>query len=227
MNEDRITVAILRERGKYAQREIAGKVENMAEDLAKKGIKVFIRFRIKSDGSCKEKIFRCGYESPEELSDILGYRFICLYAEDIPIVCDYLDRVFAIEKTKDYINSPKPLNMGGYCGAIHKKTHIHCMYEDKQVSVPTEFQVTSLLMNAIWELDHPTLYKCEDENPNAYEENKEILAYVKAIEEIYTRRRKTQESASVKTWPSGESIPEESEESEETFGDPTAEETPQ
>jgi len=213
MDEDKITYDILKVRAEYAKEETDGKINNMVKDLAQKGIKVIIRSRIKTYESAKEKTLRCKC-TMEQLSDFLGYRIITMYEEDIPIVGNYIDHRFVVKKTKDYLNNPKPLEMGGYCGAIHKKSDIQCMCDETPVSVPTEFQVVSLLMNANWELDHATCYKCKDDNPNALEENREILEHLKAIETIYARRRKKAGKEECRIWPTSEpeqEVPSESE----------------
>lgn len=185
--------ACLHERAEYALNEVEGKIRNIIRDLAKKhGGKVVIHHyhsRIKSLKSILEKMERQGYLTVEQITDLLGFRLVCLFPEYIPEVCEAIDREFAVDRTKNYIDDPKPPERGGYTGAVHKKISVQVTVEGKKVTVPMEIQVTDVIMSAVWETEHDINYKSREEDQYAQDDNQILIACVKAIHMITSKRR--------------------------------------
>ena len=152
----------LEKHAKRALNEVKGKIDNIVDDITEElGAEAInkVQCRIKTPESAAEKVLRWDYTGLGDLTDVLGFRIICLFQEDIESVCTAIDREFAVKKTKDYLHNPKSLEDGGYCGAIHKKIDVQCSYHGIKVIVPLEIQVTDVLAHAIWERDHAQDYK--------------------------------------------------------------------
>lgn len=184
---------ILRERAEYAQDEVEGKIKNIIRDLRKthKGRVVVHHYhsRIKTLKSAVEKMKRQNYTGLEEITDLLGYRLVCLFPEDIQEVCAVIDREFAVIKTKDYIHDPKPPERGGYTGAVHKKIMVQVTCDGVRVSVPMEIQITDVIMSAVWETEHDINYKSGEEDANAQDDNQILIGCVNTIHVIVSKRR--------------------------------------
>ncbi len=188
-----VSYEVLRERAEYARDEVEGKIKNIIRDLRKThGGKVVVHHyhaRIKTLDSAKEKMMRRHYQSLEDISDLLGYRLVCLLQEDIDEVCAAIDREFAVVKTKDYIHDPKPPERGGYTGAVHKKIMVQVTCGGIRVSVPMEVQITDVIMSAVWETEHEDNYKSTEENINAQDDNQILIGCVNTIHIIVAKRR--------------------------------------
>lgn len=184
---------ILLERAEYARNEVEGKIKNIIRDLQKThdGHTVVHHYhaRIKSLESCIKKMESRGYEGLHEITDFLGYRLVCLYQKDISDVCAAIDREFAVDSDKDYINDPKPPEKGGYTGAVHKKIKVQVTCGGLKVSVPMEIQVTDVIMSAVWETEHDDNYKSDKKTDvNAQDDNQILIGCVNTIHTIVAKR---------------------------------------
>lgn len=183
---------VLQERAEYARDEVEGKIKNIIRDLKKLKGRVVVHHhhsRIKTLESAKEKMVRQKYQSLDEITDLLGYRLVCLFPEDIEEVCAAIDREFAVIKTKDYIHDPKPPERGGYTGAVHKKIMVQVTCGGIRVTVPMEIQITDVIMSAVWETEHDINYKGGEDDANAQDDNQILIGCVNTIHIIVAKRR--------------------------------------
>lgn len=181
----------LAKHAKRALNEVKGKIDNIVDDISEEfGEETInkVQHRIKTAHSAAEKAIFYSYESLDELTDVLGFRIICLFQEDIENVCRAIDREFAVKKTKDYLHDPKSIDEGGYCGAIHKKIDVQCSYHGVKVIVPLEIQVTDVIAHAIWERDHAQDYKNKKRTVNK-DRRTQIIEKMAALEKLTGRNR--------------------------------------
>ena len=127
----------------------------------------YIKSRIKSEESMKEKLKRKGYEinlknALDKVHDAAGIRIICTFADDVYDIAQMIKKYDDIEivKEKDYIKNPKengyrsyhlviivPLNIDG---TIHK--------------VYLEIQIRTIAMDFWSSLEHQMKYKKNIQN---------------------------------------------------------------
>ena len=128
----------------------------------------YIKSRVKSEDSMKEKLQRKGLEVNLEnaltkIHDAAGIRIICTFVDDVYDVAEMIKKYDDVEviNEKDYIKNPKengyrsyhliikiPLNIAGY---IHK--------------VYLEIQIRTIAMDFWSSLEHQMKYKKDIQNP--------------------------------------------------------------
>lgn len=140
-------------------------ITNMIKDLEENAGREVIyakKNRVKTYSSVCEKCARKGV-TLSEISDVAGVKIVCIYKDDIAIVSELLDQLFATIRTKDFYRSPKA---NGY-RSIHKIVKVTTTVRGRQVFVPTEIQIRSALQDAFWSQEHIACYKNDDKDPKA------------------------------------------------------------
>ncbi len=128
----------------------------------------YIKTRVKSEESMKEKLIRRGCEPTIEnaltkVHDAAGIRIICAYIDDVydvvEMIKSYKDLKVVIEK--DYIKNPKPNGYRSY--HIVFELSLDLAGEIKPVFV--EIQIRTIAMDFWSSLEHEMKYKKDIKNP--------------------------------------------------------------
>lgn len=121
-----------------------------------------IESRIKTPQSIIRKLQRKGMPiSPESarahLTDIAGVRVICCYVDDIYALADLLTQKsgFALRRTKDYIQNPKPNGYRSFHMIVDVPVHMSTGTEQ----APVEIQIRTIAMDFWASLEHQLHYK--------------------------------------------------------------------
>jgi len=129
-------------------------------------------FRIKSDGSMREKLRRSGLEETAEnalrkLTDAIGVRIVCLFIDDV-YECVRRLRSFpgcTVVTEKDYIRNAKPNGYRSY----HMILDVTAPEEDVDGQTPGHFfvevQLRTIAMDTWAALEHEMKYKKNISNP--------------------------------------------------------------
>ncbi len=128
----------------------------------------YIKSRIKSEESMKEKLKRKGLEVNLEnaltkIYDAAGIRIICTFADDVYDIVEMIKKYDDIEivKEKDYIKNPKENGYRSYHLVI--KVPLNIAGEIHKVYL--EIQIRTIAMDFWSSLEHQMKYKKNIENP--------------------------------------------------------------
>lgn len=131
--------------------------------------------RIKQKSSLIGKLIRKGhkYHTLDDITDLVGFRVITLFSDDVDRVASYMEKMFdidwgeSIDKRKMHEMSSFGYNSLHYICRIPKT-----MYEDKQHpelnDIRFEVQMRSTLQHAWAAMNHDLGYKSEIETPPEY-----------------------------------------------------------
>lgn len=131
--------------------------------------------RIKQRSSLIGKLIRKGhkYHTLDDITDLVGFRVITLFSDDVDRVASYMEKMFdidwgeSIDKRKMHEMSSFGYNSLHYICRIPKT-----MYEDKQHpelnDIRFEVQMRSTLQHAWAAMNHDLGYKSEIETPPEY-----------------------------------------------------------
>jgi len=132
--------------------------------------------RLKNPGSVKDKMIKKGIgleQLREQILDIIGFRIIVHFLEDIPDIIAALRKLPGLElsedeRFEDYITKPK---ITGY-----RSIHINAAYhsEGGGVQVPFEIQIRTTLQHAWATKSHLLVYKIDD-IPERWQKHFKIL----------------------------------------------------
>ena len=132
----------------------------------------YIKKRIKSEDSIKDKLDRSGisynYDNiRSRFHDIAGIRIVCPFLRDVNEVIDFIrtNPYFDVVKEKDYINNPKASGYRSYHMIVNVKDSV--LDGDKIRILPVEIQIRTLAMDCSADLEHETRYKKEHSNRDA------------------------------------------------------------
>ena len=127
----------------------------------------YIKSRIKSEDSIKEKLQRKGFEVNLEnaltkIYDVAGIRIICTFVDDVYDIVQMIKKYDDIEivKEKDYIKNPKENGYRSYHLVI--KVSLNIAGEINKVYL--EIQIRSIAMDFWSSLEHQMKYKKNIEN---------------------------------------------------------------
>lgn len=128
----------------------------------------YIKSRIKSPESVRQKLIRKGYEVNLEnmvtqLDDIAGIRVVCSFVPDIYQLADMIGRQndLTVLSVKDYIKKPKE---SGY-KSFHMNVSVPIFLSNRVVDTQVEIQIRTIAMDFWASLEHKIYYKFEGNAP--------------------------------------------------------------
>ncbi len=139
-------------------------LEELNQGLKRSGIRLQgIEHRIKERDSLREKISRKNdkYDSLYDITDLLGIRIICYFAEDVDRIAAVVGKLFDVdrENSVDERKEIGPNNFG------YLSLHYICSlkkngkYPEGLTEIPFEIQMRSSLQNIWAEIEHDFGYK--------------------------------------------------------------------
>ena len=135
----------------------------LLENLKKQKIKIHgINHRIKGEKSLAGKLSRPDkiYGSLSDITDLLGFRIVCYFEDDIDLIGRVVEQSFAI----DYDNSIDKRQIAEPSLFGYQSLHYVCHLEDK-TSLPFEIQIRSILQHTWAEIEHDLGYKFPESVP--------------------------------------------------------------
>lgn len=159
---------------KQLYRELGGVVYSLLKTLIVNDVHTHqITYRIKTRESLSNKIVRKNYKysSLEEVTDIVGFRVILFFEDDVSEV----ERIIRQEFLVDEINSVDKMSLDtdkfGY-RSLHfvvsmNNVRLQLPEYEKFRSIRFEIQVRSILQHSWAEIEHDIGYKGESEIPNS------------------------------------------------------------
>ena len=137
----------------------------LSDAFSKAGIVIAnIESRVKTYESLEGKLRLKGskYHSLEDITDILGFRIITFYIDDVDKVASVVERLFQID-WENSVDKRKLLEIDSFG---YLSLHYICSYD----SFPFRFEVQmrTLLQHAWANMDHDTGYKSGVEVPRRY-----------------------------------------------------------
>lgn len=194
--------SILSEFSKYDQAlnilsEKLNKFNQECLDLGEDNPIEYIKYRIKTEGSIKDKLlnkFNLEYtnENIDKINDVVGVRIVCTFLSDIEKVVDYIkkDLGFTIINTKDYISNPKDSGYSSY----HIIVAVPIIINGKEDFVKAEIQVRTTAMDVLSTHDHRINYKQKyNENFELEKELKDttvfVREFVKELNDLYLKNK--------------------------------------
>lgn len=128
----------------------------------------YIKSRIKSSDSIKQKLVRKGCEVNLEnmitqIDDIAGIRIVCSFVPDIYQLADMIGRQndLTVLSVKDYIKKPKE---SGY-KSFHMNVSVPIFLSNRVVETQVEIQIRTIAMDFWASLEHKIYYKFEGNAP--------------------------------------------------------------
>ncbi len=152
-------------RYRHALSNARSEIENILDDYQRSAGRNVIYShpdRIKTLPSLLEKCNR-KHLSPDKIDDIAGAKIVVLFEDDIEPICELLRNAFVIKEEDDYLSNPKD---NGY-RAVHLTAVIKTTVDGRQVQVPVEIQVKTVLSDALWSMEHVVRYKKGTPDPRA------------------------------------------------------------
>ena len=149
--------------GIYEQLEntVADILENA---LKQSGIMVFqLSHRLKTEESLRGKLEKKGdkYESAKDLTDLLGVRVICYFADDVDRIAEKIEEIFIIDR-ENSVDKRRVLedDQFGYM-SLHYICHLSPEQSDSEDlwKIRFEIQIRSVLQHAWAEINHDIGYK--------------------------------------------------------------------
>lgn len=129
----------------------------------------YIKSRIKSPDSIKQKLMRKGCEVNLEnmitqIDDIAGIRIVCSFVPDIYQLADMIGRQndLTVLSIKDYIKKPKA---SGY-KSFHMNVTVPIFLSNRVVDTQVEIQIRTIAMDFWASLEHKIYYKFEGHAPD-------------------------------------------------------------
>jgi len=120
-----------------------------------------MKWRVKNPIRIARKLHRLGHDVTaqsmrENLTDIVGFRIICAFSQDIKTIVDMLKTMpdTKIIREKDYITNPKPSGYRSY----HLIIEIPVYYLGTTEIVPVEIQLRTSAMDFWATLEHKVQY---------------------------------------------------------------------
>ena len=119
--------------------------------------------RIKTMESIKEKIVRKNYSGVSELRDILGFRVICFFSQDVDIVAEKIAEHFRIDYSLS-VDKRKLIDVRSFG---YLSLHYICALPEGEEfgDLWFEVQIMSVLQHSWAEIEHDLGYKTEIEVP--------------------------------------------------------------
>lgn len=154
-----------------------------------------IAHRIKKRDSVLEKLTRKStkYKFASELTDVVGFRVICYFSEQVNAVAEILGKVLDVdyENSIDKRAAIEPTRFG------YISLHFICSlpknkgYSDKLCSIKFEIQMRSILQHAWAEIEHDLGYKTEFAIPtNMRREFSRVAGLLEIADECFDNIRK-------------------------------------
>ncbi|SFQ14471.1 putative GTP pyrophosphokinase [Lachnospiraceae bacterium XBB1006] len=128
----------------------------------------YVKSRVKTDKSIREKIERKGLELTLEnivtqLDDLAGVRIVCSFIPDIYKMANMIGAQsdLTVLSVKDYIKNPKE---SGY-KSFHMNVKVPIFLSDRVVNTQVEIQIRTIAMDFWASLEHKIYYKFEGNAP--------------------------------------------------------------
>ena len=159
INEYESKIALFDKAAKEAKEQICAALDD------KSSMKIVVNDRIKTKNSLKKKLEKNvdKYHSLNDITDVLGFRIICYFVDDIGRISGAIEDIFDIDYDNS-IDKRKLLNPNafGYLSVHYvcslKKSSI---YDDDLCSLKFEIQIRTLLQHVWAEIEHDLGYKSE------------------------------------------------------------------
>ncbi|CNK96935.1 GTP pyrophosphokinase [Yersinia kristensenii] len=153
--------------GEYISEKISTSLNDaIGAEKASAFIKIPAKPRVKTIDSALGKIGRKGYTNPlEQMTDLVGVRFVVLLSVDIITICDIIEsnNIWDCKVSKDYLhdiaNSPKLFDYQSKHFEVRPKNEIIFKGVTITTDICCEVQVRTLLQHAYAELVHDSVYK--------------------------------------------------------------------
>lgn len=115
-----------------------------------------VKYRIKDFDSFYNKIQRKGYSEPFlQCTDIIGFRVICLFKNQVDTIVNLLKRNFVVD---EIIDKEKQVDEFSY-KSIHVIVHLKSARPKALCDIPCEIQIRTILQEAWAEIEHYFNYK--------------------------------------------------------------------
>lgn len=159
LNEYESKIALYEKTAKEAKKQICAALND------KSSMKITVNDRIKAKSSLKKKLEKNvdKYHSLNDITDVLGFRIICYFVDDIGRISSAIEDLFDIDYDNS-IDKRKLLNPNafGYLSVHYvcslKKTSL---YDDALCDLRFEIQIRTLLQHVWAEIEHDLGYKSE------------------------------------------------------------------
>jgi putative GTP pyrophosphokinase len=155
-------------------RELATKLQSLVTDLLRTEIMAVhsVSSRVKTRSSLAKKLERVGgsYRSLDDVTDVIGIRIICHFADDVDAVGKLIEREFDVDRinTTDKRELLDP-DRFGYLSVHHivslAPNRAELAEYRRFPKVPMEIQTRSILQHAWAEIEHDIGYKATYEVP--------------------------------------------------------------
>ena len=172
-------------------------LESIVDELLRKVLVnnvslIHITHRIKTIDSIKGKLERKPeqYSSPDEIYDILGFRVICYFSDDVDLTARVISEHFMVDrkKSKDK-RAIIDARSFGYV-ALHYVCTLPEEYGELS-NLPFEIQIKTLLQHGWAEIEHDLGYKTEIEVPrNIRREFSRAASLLETADDIFSDIRK-------------------------------------
>ena len=147
-----------------------------------------LEHRIKSESSLAGKLLRKGgkYKDITDITDLIGFRVITFYIDDVDKVASLLERLFEI----DWENSIDKRKAHEIDSFGYLSLHYICRSKE-QKGLRFEVQMRTVLQHAWANMNHDTGYKTEVEVPTVYLRNMSRLAgMLELVDDEFSRIRR-------------------------------------
>ncbi len=170
-HNESIMTQYIQNHAKYERLEriVAQRLEN---ELKQSGIMVFqLSHRLKTQDSLRGKLEKKGdkYESAMDLTDLLGIRVICYFADDVDRIAEKIEGLFVIDR-KNSVDKRKILedDQFGYMSLHYICSLSPGLATEEDISdIRFEVQIRSVLQHAWAEINHDIGYKSNTGVPHS------------------------------------------------------------
>lgn len=165
-------------------------------------LKIEAKPRVKELNSAIVKISRKNYKNPiEEMTDLVGIRFVVLIAEQIKIISEIIDNepiwkaVVSKDFEKEQSDNPNVFDYQSKHYEVYPKEPLKINFLGDEITIPKniccEIQIRSLLQHAYAELVHDNLYKPNGQvPPEAKREVAKSMALMETTDDLFSNTLK-------------------------------------
>lgn len=124
-----------------------------------------VNFRVKDTKSIERKIVKKSYGSLNEITDMIGFRVIGYFRNEIDYACKLIEEGFDVDWDNSGSRSPVTIDSFGY-HSMHYVVNLE--FDDslgEVFKIKAEIQVRTILQHAWAEIEHGLLYKEPEKLP--------------------------------------------------------------
>lgn len=160
------------EEKKFLYQGLAEKISHLLNSLIKENVKPHqIQFRVKLKDSLAKKLIRKNYKysSLTEITDIIGFRIVTYFEDDIDTIENIISTEFDIDKKNSVDKRNLEVDKFGYRSAHFvaslNKDRLRLTEYEKYKGLKFEIQIRSILQHSWAEIEHDIGYKGASEIP--------------------------------------------------------------